>query len=731
MGNKKKKKTQLPFRLNILFILVFALFSLLILQLGVVQILNGEEAQEKIDRTTDTTSKNSVPRGKMYDRFGRVILDNEPVRSIIYTPPKGGDSAEKRLDIAEKLATYITLGEDSEDRQNMIRERDKKEYWYLLNTEEVQGRLSAQELEELSTAEQYQAMLDKITAEDLAQIEWTDELYNELAIKKELDKAYELSPHIIKNENVTEEEYAKVSEHLSELPGIDATINWDRDFVNGNTFANFIGKVTTSDQGVPADQAPYYNSLGYSRNDRVGTSGLEEQYESVLRGRKEQVRFTTDQQGNVVGSEVVVEGQRGNDLELTIDMELQQAVDQIVQEELKTTIEKHPEQNKYMKDALVAMMNPQTGEVLALSGISYDQETEEFSDQSFRVVYDAHRPGSTVKGASVLAGLDSDVISEGERMDDECIRIASSAPKCSWQYLGVVDDIDALKRSSNVYMFHIAMRLGEATYRPNERLVGYNSDKFQTFRNYYSQFGLGVETGVDLPFESTGYKGSIDINAAGKQMDFSIGQFDTYTTLQLAQYVSTIANDGYRVRPRLVNKVREPSLSNDQLGPVVEAYNTDVLNRITMEQDYIERVQEGFRRVMQESRGTAASYFNDAPYNPAGKTGTAENGIYEDGELIEETVNLSLVGYAPFDNPEVVFAVIVPNLGEIESGRHPVNHMIGRRILDKYFELKEERASAGVDDDLPEEETAEELELDMQTEQEQQQAEEQQMDILD
>ncbi|UFT97790.1 penicillin-binding protein 2 [Radiobacillus kanasensis] len=698
VNEKKKKRSPLPFRLNILFVFVFLLFSLLILQLGVVQILNGEEAQEKINRTVKDTSKSQVPRGKMYDRFGRLVLDNEPVRSITYTAPKNGASAEKKLDLAEKLSQYIDL----EYPYDELRERDKKEYWYLQgeNAETVADRLTKKE-KEMEPSDQYQALLDHITEEDLATIDWNKQVIEVIAIKRELDEATELTPHIVKNEGVTQEEYAVVAEHLNQLSGIDASIDWERKPIFGQTFANYIGSITDSDEGIPSENEDYYLSNGYSRNDRVGTSGLEQEYESVLRGTKEQVLYTTNKDGEVVNSEVVVEGQRGNDLVLTIDMELQKRVDEIVKKELKA-IRSDSGQNRYVEDALVAMLDPQTGEVLALSGQHYDSEENEIVDESFRVVYDQHRPGSTVKGASVLAGLDAGLIDMGTTFNDRSIKIAGTPEKRSYKTLGPVNDLKALERSSNVYMFFIAMRmLGDYNYQRNDSLNVTNTHAFQDFRNYFSQFGLGVETGIDLPYEANGYKGQNP--QAGNLLDFAIGQYDTFTTLQLAQYVSTIANDGYRIRPRLVSEIRQPSL-DDQLGPVVKNFNTDVLNKIEMDDQYIERVQQGFINVFHGSQGTANNtIWAGAPYKPAGKTGTAENAIYEDGKLITETENLTLVGYAPYDDPEVAFAVVVPHTGTYNS-KYSVNHTIGRGIMDAYFNLKKERQQNGVDMNLKDKE---------------------------
>ena len=136
---KKKKKAQLPFRLNILFISVFLLFSILILQLGVVQILNGDEFQEEIDRTSQETTKVPVPRGMIYDRNHQPLAANKALYAITYTPQKGVQ-AKDRLELAEDLAEYITMDgeeESEEERIDKLTSRDFREYWYLKNPEEA------------------------------------------------------------------------------------------------------------------------------------------------------------------------------------------------------------------------------------------------------------------------------------------------------------------------------------------------------------------------------------------------------------------------------------------------------------------------------------------------------------------------------------------------------------------------------------------------------------------
>ena len=171
-------------------------------------------------------------------------------------------------------------------------------------------------------------------------------------------------------------------------------------------------------------------------------------------------------------------------------------------------------------------------------------------------------------------------------------------------------------------------------------------------------------------------------------MDQANGQYDTFTTIQLAQYVSTIANDGMRMKPRLVKEVREPTPYEEAVGPIYRTYHPEMMNQIQMDMHYIERVQEGFRRVFQGNRGTARGTFANKPYNPAGKTGTAENEVFDENGQLIDTENYTLVGYAPFDDPEIAFAIVVPNLGKV-SNQHPVTQEIGARILDLYFDMKE------------------------------------------
>ncbi|CAM4289825.1 Penicillin-binding protein [Bacillus manliponensis] len=275
------------------------------------------------------------------------------------------------------------------------------------------------------------------------------------------------------------------------------------------------------------------------------------------------------------------------------------------------------------------------------------------------------------------------------------MKFKGTPAKKSWNVSGFgnINDLRALQVSSNVYMFHTALQIAGVNYVPNSTL-NIKQSAFDTMRHYFKQFGLGVPTEIDLPNEITGQTRQVD-SQPGFLLDFSIGQYDTYTPMQLAQYISTIANGGYRMKPQIVKEIRESTMKKGEIGKVMQSTEPVLLNRVDVKSEYINRVKEGFGWVFQEGDGTGVKYFQNSPHNPAGKTGTAETvyggddkiGRNEKGARVE-CYNLTLVGYAPQDNPEVAFSVVVPWVYNDKGG---INSLIGKEILDSYFNLKEQR----------------------------------------
>lgn len=643
---EKKRNKLLYFRLRILFIIVILLFSLLIIRLGDIQIVQGKEYRAESQKKTQTIYSWNTPRGKIYDRTGNVLVENEPIYTLTYTNPSNNDSQQEKLDLAKKLAGIINMTTDN------VTERDKKDYWILTRKQEAYSKLTSEEQKKLDDQEEYQLILERITEQELASIP-TYEM-EVLAIKREMD-VDSSSANRIKT-GLTVEEIAIVNERLEELPGVEVKIDSERKYVYGDTLRQLFGNIGQ----IPEEDAESYKSDGYALSDLVGTSFLEQQYEEVLRGTKEKQTYVEDITGTITDVKVTP-GTPGKDLVLTIDLKLQQEVEKIIEDELK--------KDESATSAYVVMSNPTTGDILAIAGKK--ESNNEIADELYGTFYHSYAMGSVVKGATVLTGYETGVISPGDTFVDTPIKISGTPVKKSYVNMGTINDLSALERSSNVYMFHIAMKIGDYDYA--KKLGFKNPEKaYEIMRKYFGQFGLGVKTEIDLPNEETGYNGGVQ--KLGNLMDFAIGQFDTYTPLQLLQYVSTIANDGKRVQPHFLKEVRES-------GEVVDEFQTNEINTVDMDLSYIERVQEGFRLVMNGNKGTAASVFKNAAYNPAGKTGTAQvsdgNGGYN--------YNLTLVGYAPYENPEVAISVVVPN---VENDSSSISKSIGKRSLDFYFQNK-------------------------------------------
>ncbi|MHC0035903.1 peptidoglycan D,D-transpeptidase FtsI family protein [Pseudoneobacillus sp. C159] len=697
-AQRKRKKPKVNIRFNLLFFFVFMLFSLLILRLGFVQIVFGDDYKREIERTDEITVNNPVPRGKMFDRTGKIIVDNTPQNAIIYTKFHGVTQSEM-LEVATRLAKLIEM----DDKK--VQERDRKDYWMMKNPKRAEGKITTQEwtmwkAKKLTDQDLYKLQLERIDEKELNEL--TKDDLEILAIFREFNSSYALTPQIVKNKNVSQEELAIVSENLQLLPGVDTTTDWERNYLLGDTLKTILGKVSSSDKGLPSERVEHYLARDYSRNDRVGLSYIEEQYEEVLHGQKARVKNITDKSGKVLDTLVVSEGKRGKDLVLTIDMDLQLAVEKILEEELLKT--KTKVGTSLLDRAFVVLLDPYTGEILTMAGkqIGRNPKTgrQELLDFAYGTFTTAYSAGSTVKGATILTGYKTGTLHPGDFHFDEPLKIKGTPKKGSWRNFGSINDINSLKYSSNVYMFKTAIEIGNGQYKYDQPL-NINEKAFDTIRESFSQFGLGVRTGIDLPNEQVGFKGLS--KKPGFLLDLVIGQYDIYTPMQLAQYVSTIANGGFRIQPHIVKEVREPLIDSNELGPIVQEFKPVILNEIGAKEEGLQRVQEGFRRVMQDPGGTAYDFFKGASYRPAGKTGTAQ-AVYDGPEMKKfkarglmppEVMNLSLVGYAPYRNPEVAMAVLVPWAYEGKEDHH-ANNVIGKRVLDTYFNLKRKRMNEKV-----------------------------------
>lgn len=693
---KAKLKSHTVFRMNILFFSIFLLFSVLILRLGYLQIVKGEDFARALARTEEVPVNTSVPRGRIFDSEGRVQVDNQPVNAITYTAMQT-TKRDEMLEVATELAKLI----EKDDAKVTL--RDKQDYYIMLNNEKATGKVTDEERNAIEnediTEKEKQQKLDalireKITDKELGSL--TKQQLEVLAIFREMTSGYAMSPQIIKNKDVTPEEFARVSERLTDpkLNGVNTITDWKRVKSSDLTI---LGSTTTPEQGIPANKLKYYLARDYSRNDRVGVSFLEQEYEEVLQGQKSMVKNITDGRGRVIDTVTVDEGQPGKDLVLSVDTELQTSLENIVEKHLREL--KAGPNAQLVRDAYLVMMDPKTGEVLSMVGkqIGKDENGKtEVTDYSFGAITAAYPTGSVVKPATLLTGYSQDAIELNQVMIDEPLQLAGGLIKRSLFNQSLFNrvpltDTQALEVSSNVYMFKTVLAISGNTYQ-FKRGFSVDAADYGTIRNSFAQFGLGVPTGIDLPNEGKGFTGKFTKTEPGTFLDLAIGQYDTYTPMQLAQYVSTVANNGYRMEPHLVKEIRRASADGKTLGPVETVIEPKILNRVNNTQAEIDQVKKGMRLVYTGNRGSARSYFGDTDYTAAGKTGTAEIRFYDDPDnpfYNTDSVNTAHIGFAPYEDPQIAYAIIIPYITTNPKVVPGTTHKIARAAVDKYFELQE------------------------------------------
>ncbi len=670
----REKQNQIEKRYKLLIILIIISIATLIGYLFYVQIIQNKYFKEKVEEATiKIVEGDSAPRGRIYDRLGRLIVDNKAVKVITYK--KNGLSTKQEIELSYKLGSILEIDYKKET------EEDLKKFWIKQNTEKSKELITQEEYNDLEERKITNDDIEKLKLERVPKEEL--EKYNEQDLEaayiyKLMNTGYSYSEKEIKKYNVTDKEYAEIAENLNDFPGCNIKLDWEREYPYGNTFKTILGTVSSSESGIPYELKDYYLEKGYELNDRVGTSYLEYQYEDILKGKKNKYKVIN---GKYI---LIEEGTRGNDIKLTIDIELQKQIEQILEEELIAT-KKEPNTRFYNK-SFVIVSNPKTGEILAMAGKQIKENGSEykFYDYTPGVTTTPVVVGSVVKGASHITGYNNGGLTIGEVRNDACLKIAATKEKCSWKYLGTLNDITALEQSSNTYQYNTAIKVAHGYYQYNQPLQ-IDETAFDIYRNTFAQFGLGIKTGIDLPVESTGYKGTSTL--PGHLLDFSIGQYDTYTPIQLSQYINTIANGGNRMKPYLLKSIYEPT--KEKLSKRITGTEPEILNKIETEEQYLERVKLGFRGVLE--RGTGYGYI-DLEYKPAGKTGTSQSFIDTNGDGVvdTETLTTTFVSYAPYDDPKVSFTVISPDVYYSDSGstyQSNVNKRIVNRVSKKYFEI--------------------------------------------
>ena len=607
----------------------------------------------------------SAPRGRIYDRNHNLLVDNEEVFEIVYKK-ENNISKDKEIELAYSVIDYIELDYSKLDIRNL------KEFFLVKYPDIGNSKITDLEYKKLKER--------KLNNNDIENLKISRITDDDLSVFNDQDKkcaylyylmntGYSYSEKIIKTE-ASYSEYAYFSENKDSLMGFNTKTGWKRIYPYGDTFKSVLGNVGP----IPKEHKSEYLNNGYSINDVVGLSNIEKEYEKYLKGKKAIYRKISNDKLELISNSV-----RGCDIILSIDINLIKDVEEIIDRNLIRA--KGEANTNFLNKTYVVIQEPNTGEILAISGRKILKSDDNYflSDITPYALTDPMTPGSVIKGASLLVGYNTGVIEPGFITTDECIKLYNLPAKCSSHRVGRLDDIKALAESSNVYQFKIAMKVAGIDYSYNTK-ASVSKESFSIYRNTFKQFGLGVKTEVDLPVESLGYSGSKI--APDLLLNYSIGQYDTYTPIQLSQYITTIASNGNRLKPHFLKEVY--SYDNN----LIYKFEPTIINSVETKEEYLKRIQEGFKAVM--DYGLGKNVMGNSP-NPAGKTGTSESFLDadNDGKIDTETVSNAFVGYAPFDEPKMTITVTTPDVEDPNTNinyHSYVNRRIAREVSNTFFD---------------------------------------------
>ena len=672
---RKFNSHSIPIRLNLLFSIVILLFLTIIGRLLYMQVLNKDFYEKKLASASQTKVTTSSARGEIYDASGKPLVENT-LKQVVSFTRSNKMTAKDLKEIASQLLGYVSITSPN------LTERQLADY-YLADPEIYKQTVEALPSEKrldsdgnrLSESELYNNAVDSVQT---SQLNYTEDEKKEVYLFSQLNAVGNFATGSIVTDSLTDTQIALIASASKKLPGISISTSWERKVLE-TSLSSIIGSVSSEKAGLPAEEADAYLKKGYSLNDRVGTSYLEKQYEETLQGKRSVKEIHLDKYGNMESVENIEDGTKGNNIKLTIDLSFQDSVDALLKSYFNSELGNGGA--KYSEGVYAVALNPKTGAVLSMSGIKHDLKTGELTSDSLGTITDVFVPGSVVKAATISSGWENGVLSGNQTLTDQSIIFQGSPPINSWYTASSgpmpITAVQALEYSSNTYMVQTALGIMGLTYQPNMiAAIGNLGSAMGKLRSTFGEYGLGSATGIDLPDESTGFIPK-DYDLAN-YITNSFGQFDNYTPMQLAQYVATIANNGVRVAPRIVEGIYG---NNDKggLGDLIQQLKPTEMNKVNISDSDMSILQQGFYQVAHGTSGltTGRAFSNGALVSISGKTGTAESYV-ADGQ---QATNTNAVAYAPSDNPQIAVAVVFPHNTNLTNGVGP---SIARDIINLY-----------------------------------------------
>ena len=492
--------------------------------------------------------------------------------------------------------------------------------------------------------------------------------------------------------DVPREAVAEFSENGDEFPGISISIEPVRKYNEETLAAHILGyaaKIQDSEYQTRKDT--------YTQNDIIGKTGIEAVFEEYLKGKNGTKQIDMAVDGTTTAEVVEKEAVAGDDVVLTIDSKLQK----VVENALKANIEKIRNggfgKAYNAQGGACVVMNVKNGEVLAMAsypdynpqsfanGIGTEEWNNYLNNEAHplldKTIQSAYAPGSIFKMVTAIAGLESGSITLNDRINDVGQYKKYGATWDCWYYTdyhrghGSLNVIGAIEKSCNYFFYETADRMG-----------------IDNLNKYAKYFGLGTKTGIELPNETAGTLASKDYVKSIKQnwnpgdtLNAAIGQgYNRFTPLQMAKYISMIANGGNKIDATIIKTVQKSDgteVSKDEINKfVTEKLGSKTENSeedITLNKQYVDAVKQGMKSVTSDESGTAYVRFKNFNIEVGGKTGSAEAGKDANNNDI---VNAWFAGFAPYDDPEIAVVIMVENGGH---GNYTAEAV--RDIMAEYF----------------------------------------------
>lgn len=640
------------FRLNLFFFITFALFSVLIVRLAILQFVEGPTlSAEGINKATRSVKIPPI-RGNIYDSTGYPIAYSTSTQSLYFSIQpelKLEDAKENARGMAAKLVEVFT---------------------------------------------EYGDPTKAMTVDDIIRQMDLDFRRNTIS-----------TPRRIKS-GLTNKEIAHFMENRTDFKGVDIMEESVRNYDTNSIAVQLVGYLKKY-KGV-RETVDFYKektteenaTLQYLEEEDVGMDGLEYMYQDVLRGTNGLKTYPVNNAERIIGPMQITNPQKGSDIYLTINKNVQLKTEQAIMDQLKkiTTSSNRYERAEYAKTGFAVAMEVDTGKIVAMASMpDYDsniwaggrissEDYENFSNvlengtiRSVYGKYDSEEErkkhpssivplGSTMKPLSVLIGLNEKLFTTSSYYDDTGVFTYGKEGyevfiRNSQRHVyGNIDGAEAIEHSSNPFM---AAMVGDKLYR---RGTVNGKSSVEIWDEYMKQFGLGVLTESGLLGESKGIIEYFDsaerYSSQAALILASFGQQGRYTTLQLAQYAAMLANHGKRLKPQFVNQIK------DSDGNVVQGYTPEILNEVNFPAEYWKEIETGMSKV--SSQG-----FEGVDYTYRRKTGTSEQDVAK-----RTAENAVFIAYAPADKPKLAVAVVVPDGGFGSYGASP----IARQIFDAYNE---------------------------------------------